>query len=67
MSNFAEQKLINDNVDTEKNACNTHNKIGKIVRREIKEIGGIMPEKYKKTNKSLKELEKENKNQIIKE
>ena len=31
-----EQKLRKDNIDTEKKACDTHNKIGKIVRKAIK-------------------------------
>ena len=31
-----EQRLKKDNVDTEKKACYTHNKIGKIVRKAIK-------------------------------
>ena len=39
-----EEKLKKDNVNTEKEACKTHNKIGKIVRKAIKEAGGIMPE-----------------------
>ena len=34
-----EEKLKRDNVKTEKDACNTHNKIGKIVRKAIKEAG----------------------------
>ena len=34
-----EQRLKRDNVDTEKKACDTHNKIGKIVRKAIKEAG----------------------------
>ena len=34
-----EQRLKKDNVDTEKKACDTHNKIGKIVRNAIKEAG----------------------------
>ena len=34
-----EQRLKRDNVDTEKRACDTHNKIGKIVRKAIKEAG----------------------------
>ena len=34
-----EQKLRKDNVDTEKEACKTHNKIGKIVRNAIKQAG----------------------------
>ena len=34
-----EQKLKRDKVNTEKKACDTHNKIGKIVRKAIKEAG----------------------------
>ena len=38
------QKLKRDNIQTEKEACNTHNKIGKIVRKAIEEADGTMPE-----------------------
>lgn len=55
-----EQRLKRDNVDTENEACNTHNKIGKIVRDAIKEAGGTMPEDFPTPKKSLKQLEKEN-------
>ena len=34
-----ESRLKRDKVDTEKRACDTHNKIGKIVRKAIKEAG----------------------------
>jgi len=34
-----EQRLKKDNIQTEKEVCNTHNKIGKIVRKAIKEAG----------------------------
>ena len=34
-----ESRLKRDKIDTEKNACDTHNKIGKIVRNAIKEAG----------------------------
>ena len=56
-----EQRLKRDNVDTEKKACDTHNKIGKIVRKAIKEAGGTMPEELPTPKKSLKQLEKEKK------
>ena len=55
-----EQKLKKNSVDTEREACNTHNKIGKIVRKAIKEAGGTMPEDLPTPTKSLKQLEKEN-------
>ncbi len=54
-----EEKLKKDNVNTEKEACKTHNKIGKIVRKAIKEAGGTMPEDLPTPRKSLKQLEKE--------
>ena len=34
-----ESRLKKDKVDSEKRACDTHNKIGKIVRKAIKEAG----------------------------
>ena len=34
-----EQRLKRDEIDNEKEACNTHNKIGRIVRKAIKEAG----------------------------
>ena len=61
-----EQKLKRDNIQTEKEACDTHNRIGKIVRNAIKEAGGTMPEDLPTPKKSLKELEKENKNVLKK-
>ena len=60
------QRLNNDNIQGEKAACLTHNKIGKIVRKAIKEAGGTMPENLPTPDKSLKELEKENNNLKIK-
>ena len=54
-----EQKLRKDNIDTKKKACDTHNKIGKIVRKAIKEAGETMPEDLPTPRKSLKQLEKE--------
>lgn len=55
-----EERLKKDNVSTEKQACDTHNKIEKIVRKAIKEAGGTMPEDLPTPKKSLKQLEKEN-------
>ena len=42
-------------------ATNTHYKVGKTVRKAIEDLGGTMPEDLPTPNKSLKELEKENK------
>ena len=56
-----EEKLINDNIKGENNANETHYNIGKNIREVIAKNGGTMPEKLPTPNKSLKELEKENK------
>ena len=60
------QKLINDNIQGEGNANDVHYNVGKEVRNTIKRIGGTMPEDLPTPDKSLKELEKENNNLIIK-
>ena len=54
-----EETLKNNNIQGEKNANKTHNRIGKIVRNAIKEAGGTIPEDLPTLKKSLKELEKE--------
>lgn len=55
------QKIENENIQGEKNATNTHYKIGKNVRKFIAQNSGTMPEKFSTPKKSLKELEKEKK------
>ena len=54
-----EAKLKKDNIDNEKDACQTHYNVGKTVRKAIEELGGTMPEKLPTPKKSIKELEKE--------
>ena len=61
-----ESKLKKDNVIGESNANNTHYEVGKEVRNTIERLGGTMPENLPTPDKSLKELEKENKNLMIK-
>ena len=61
-----EDKLINDRISGEKNANDTHYTIGKNIREVIKKNGGTMPEDLPTPEKSLKELEKENKQLEIK-
>ena len=56
-----EAKLKKDIVKTEGLANDTHYEVGKKVRKAIKDIGGTMPEDLPTPDKSLKELEKENK------
>ena len=56
-----EQKLKNENIKLEREANETHYKVGKEIRNTIKKLGGIMPENLPTPDKSLKELEKEKK------
>ena len=59
--NQTKQKLLKDKVLGESNASDIHYEVGKKVRKAIKDIGGTMPEDMPTPKKSLKELEKENK------
>lgn len=56
-----EQKIRNENITGESNANKTHYNVGKIVRNAIKKAGGTLPENLPTPDKSLKELEKDNK------
>ena len=56
-----EQKLQKDNIKTEKDANITHYKVGSKIRETVKELGGILPEDLPTPDKSLKQIEKENK------
>lgn len=60
-----EQKLKRDSISSEKEANQTHYTIGKNIREVIVKNGGTMPEKLPTPKKSLKELEKENKNKLV--
>ena len=57
-----EKKLKNDNITSEQKANETHYEVGQKVRKAIEDIGGAMPEDLPTPDKSLKELEKETKN-----
>ena len=59
-------KLKRDNVDNEYTANLVHYEVGKEVRNSIKKLGGTMPENLPTPNRSLKELEKDNKKMQIK-
>ncbi len=60
--NQTKQKLLKDKVQGESNASDVHYEVGKEIRYTIKKLGGTMPEDMPTPKKSLKELEKENKN-----
>ncbi len=53
-----EQRLKKDNVQTEKDACETHNKIGKIVRKAIKEAGRNDARRFTYTKKEFETIGK---------
>ena len=53
-----ESRLKRDKVDTEKKACDTHNKIGKIVRKAIKQAGRNYARRIAYTSKELKTIKK---------
>lgn len=56
-----EQKLKRENINSESEASKTHYEVGSKIRNTIKELGGTMLEDLPTPDKSLKELEKENK------
>jgi len=64
-----EDKLIRDNINSEKQAINTHREVGEEVRKTISKLGGVMPEdlppeepikKLMSKYKNKKALQKEN-------
>ena len=60
-----DEKLKKDNIKGENNANKTHYKIGKNIREVIIKNGATLPEKLPTPAKSLKELEKERKKELI--
>ncbi len=56
-----EQKLRNDNIKGESNANKVHYNMGRDIRKFIEKQGGTMPEDLPTPEKSLKQIEKENK------
>ena len=60
-----EQKLKKDNIKGENESCTVHYNIGKNIREVIQKNGGTMPEDLPTPEKSLKEIEKENKNKLL--
>ena len=63
--NQTKQKLIKDNIKGENDAKSTHYEVGKKVRKAIKDIGGTMPEDLPTPSKSIKQIEKDNVNNLI--
>ena len=61
-----EEKLKNDKIQGEGKANSAHYKIGKNVRKFMAQNSGTMPEELPTPDKSLKQLEKENKRKLKK-
>ena len=61
-----ESKLKRDNVEGENNANLTHYKMSKDIRKFIEDQGGTMPEDLPTPLKSLKQIEKERKMNLLK-
>ncbi len=56
-----DEKLRRENIRGKKAACDTHYEVGAKVRKTIKELGGTMPEDLPTPEKSVKQLEAEQK------
>ncbi len=56
-----EEKLRNENIQGKAAAYKTHYEVGAKVRQTIKELGGTMPEDLPTPEKSIKQIEKEQK------
>lgn len=61
-----DEKLRRENIKSKKLANQTHYNVGAKVRQTIKELGGTMPEDLPTPEKSIKQLEREQKKQISK-
>lgn len=59
-----EEKLRRDNVQGKQHANQTHFSVGQKVRQTIEELGGTMPENLPVPEKSIKQLESEQKKQL---
>jgi len=60
-----EQKINKENIFWENGANKIHYEVGYKIRNTIKELGGTMPEDLETPEKSLKQIEKENKRGLI--
>ena len=56
-----DEKLRRENIEGKENANSAHYEVGSKVRQTIQELGGTLPENLPTPDKSIKQLEKENK------
>ena len=59
-----DEKLRRDHVKDPQTANQTHYNVGKKVRQTIKDLGGTMPENLPTPDKSVKQIEREQKKLI---
>lgn len=59
-----EEKLKRENIQGKENAGKTHYEVGAKVRQTIADLGGTMPENLPTPDKSIKQIEKEEKKRI---
>lgn len=59
-----DEKLRRENIKGKKEAYQTHYEVGKTVRKTIKELGGTMPEDLPTPEKSVKQIEAEQKKKL---
>lgn len=59
-----DEKLRRENIQGKENANSTHYQVGSKVRQTIKELGGTLPENLPTPDKSIKQLERENKSYL---
>ena len=60
-----EAKLKKDNINGENKANDIHYKVGKKIRKTINDLRGTMPEDLPTPSKSIKQIEKDNRNNLI--
>ena len=61
-----DEKLRREHIQGKQAACDTHYEVGAKVRKTIKELGGTMPEDLPTPEKSVKQLESEQKKNKLK-
>ena len=61
-----DEKLRRENIQGKEKAYETHYEVGKTVRKTIQELGGTMPEDLPTLEKSVKQLESEQKKKRLK-
>lgn len=62
-----EEKLRRENIRGKEAANQTHFNVGRTVRRTIEELGGTMPEDLPTPEKSIRQIEQEQKKKLLKD